>query len=1108
MTDKFEELNQAFQLTDAENAAHYVFHEIQKLKDNRGNVQMRWVWELLQNAHDAREPNGNALIVVIEYCSEKLVFLHNGRGFKADEIAHLIKSGTTKDEADKGTHGKFGRGFLTTHLLSPTVKVAGPLDNGTWFNFTLMRNDESKVALTESLRQSQKDFMRSISPHKPSSIPDQFTTQFVYPICEAGAEEAVRAGIETLEQCAPYLVIFNKEFSRIDIRTPHKTWCFKAVDDRMLDTSGIQQITVVESRNENETEMEYLLAKSEPETSVAVPMQSNGDSLMCLPVENTPRLFLAFPLVGTDSFSFPAVINSPNFSSTPDRDVLIFGGKEASNIKNRDVIKEACSLLVRLIEYAASKGWQHIHRWAEIPPIQNLNWINPKWLKDCIKEKLIKEIQYTPVILNQTGKAIPLNEAMLPIAESDENLEVLVETLWDLLNDWQEYHEKLPRRDEATGWCEAIQSWIDVSGEDTSMFDKAIDGRKLTSHFEEKTKASQGWGHIENLRKLLQAHVCEIEWLNRFYGFLWYNGFDGVIRNHRVVLNQEGWFRELPNLLRDSDIDKNLKEIAQLLALRIQWDLFDIRITSLAEETETKYADNEYVLERLIKELQKRTDNNPDDNNFKEASARLFAWIVRQDQKDWNRLRNVPVFTEDSTVYHSLLSASPNSKLPLAPVRSWSEDLQQFSDLFPPERILADAFFEDLPDPDVWRMLDAEKFIRWNMIIRGDNTGVLNWFSPDVYEDTEDQGDHTTMDTFSWTKVVGWEEIMSRVTKSPVRARLFWRFLTEWLIKEDVQSLEAKKAKCEFCGEGIMHKYYPAVWLKAVRRKRWIRQGNLYVRADAQSLANLLREKGLELRSLEDPVTVKLLKAIDVPLSDLKFELITGSPEARNALVSTMTELHQITGGDLSQVNAIVQHVQKIEGDLTQTLEVIQHMQEDENFSEYFAERQEQTRRVHENQHLGAQVENLVKVILRDNDFKVERTGTGSDFEITLNVSRNDQSWLIEVKSTRQDGDHQSVSMTSTQAQTAEKEKEKFLLCVVPLEQEYPTEENVKEKMLFIQNIGARIAPLREKLDKLTDYTSTDLELKVEKKNVRVLVKKSLWDREGFPLTDLLEYLK
>ena len=319
-------------------------------------------------------------------------------------------------------------------------------------------------------------------------------------------------------------------------------------------------------------------------------------------------------------------------------------------------------------------------------------------------------------------------------------------------------------------------------------------------------------------------------------------------------------------------------------------------------------------------------------------------------------------------------------------------------------------------------------------------------------------------------------------------------------------SLEEKSAQCKFCRE--THKYYPSIWLKAIRSHKWIRDGDSRFHADAPSLAKLLREKGWDLRSLENPSTVKLLLAINVSPSDLRLELITGNPESRDTLVSTMTELHQITGGDLSQVQAMVQHVQNVDGDLSQTLEVIQHMQEDENFSEYLAERQEQTRRVHENQRLGAQVEDLVKEILKDNDFKVERTGTGSDFEITLTISQNNESWLVEVKSTRQDGDHQSVSMTSTQAQTAVEEKEKFLLCVVPLEQEYPTKENVKEKMLFIENIGARLTPLCEKLNNLTNDAFTDLELKVEKDNVRVVIKKPLWDREGFPLTNLLEHLK
>ena len=95
-----DEVRKALHSIDADNTAHYMYHEINDLKDKLGGgkVHKRWVWELLQNAYDARKPEDNTLIVTIQYSPEKgkLIFLHNGREFKENEIAHLIKSGNVK----------------------------------------------------------------------------------------------------------------------------------------------------------------------------------------------------------------------------------------------------------------------------------------------------------------------------------------------------------------------------------------------------------------------------------------------------------------------------------------------------------------------------------------------------------------------------------------------------------------------------------------------------------------------------------------------------------------------------------------------------------------------------------------------------------------------------------------------------------------------------------------------------------------------------------------------------------------------------------------------------------------------------------------------------
>ena len=88
-------------------------------------------------------------------------------------------------------------------------------------------------------------------------------------------------------------------------------------------------------------------------------------------------------------------------------------------------------------------------------------------------------------------------------------------------------------------------------------------------------------------------------------------------------------------------------------------------------------------------------------------------------------------------------------------------------------------------------------------------------------------------------------------------------------------------------------------------------------------------------------------------------------------------------------------------------------------------------------------VENLARQSLEDEGFTVERVPMGRDFEIEsdlaekdeevgIEASRNDPKWLVEVKATR----GQDARMTATRAKTAASQKDRFLLCVVPVERE------------------------------------------------------------------------
>ena len=378
MTDKIDAASQQYknasQQVDADNTVQRIYNTIKDLKKYPDAMRKRWVWELLQNAHDAKQvEDKRGITIKIRYSKEELVFLHNGKGFNASEIAHVIKSGSTKDEADETTHGQYGTGLLTTHLLSPKMQISGLFqDSGIsiWFDFPLVRDDDSPEALRKSLDKAEKSFNCSFSQDKPSKLGD-FTTRFGLPICEEGAQKTVRTGIETLKQSAPYVLIFNETFRSITIEDHEGTLCFEVVAPPKPDIP-IQQIIVMEHKNGNANERGYLLSQDKEKTSVIVPLELNKERNVCLSVYKTPRLFKGLPLVDTESFSFPAVINNPNFTVPSTRDNLPLEESD-ENKDNRDIIEKACALFVSLVEHAASNKWYHLPRWVKVPPIENQN---------------------------------------------------------------------------------------------------------------------------------------------------------------------------------------------------------------------------------------------------------------------------------------------------------------------------------------------------------------------------------------------------------------------------------------------------------------------------------------------------------------------------------------------------------------------------------------------------------------------------------------------------------------------------------------------------------------------------------------------------------------
>ena len=196
-----------------ENTAQDVFNILKDLENQASLHASRWIWELLQNARDAASPK-SPLHIVVGLTDGEVRFQHDGMPFTTSQIAHLIHHGSTKYQ-EEGQVGRFGTGFLSTHIISKLPRVSGCLDDGRTFTFVLDRRGDSPTDLTKSMEKSSKDFVNSVSSGTHNQTDD--STCYVYPIEDNKVLAIAQQGVASLDTYAPYVLAFNHQIESIDI---------------------------------------------------------------------------------------------------------------------------------------------------------------------------------------------------------------------------------------------------------------------------------------------------------------------------------------------------------------------------------------------------------------------------------------------------------------------------------------------------------------------------------------------------------------------------------------------------------------------------------------------------------------------------------------------------------------------------------------------------------------------------------------------------------------------------------------------------------------------------------------------------------------------------
>ena len=1091
--------------------AQRVYQLLANLEARRNRVQTRWIWELLQNARDASPNDPTGLTCSVKYNHGQVLLEHNGRPFEMKEIARVIYHGSTKAE-DRSKLGQYGSGLLTTHLLSHEIYVSGKLVDGRGFNFPVRRIPTSIQSIDDDMRESATRFKASLMSIESVDLPNDLTTRFRYSVEDEAAARVVNHGISSLEALAPYILAFNQEFSRISVESPSGDVYFEISERKPIQSYDVQAVTVAQGGTDDSADSKYFVVKK-GDTSIAVRTDVVGDSPSCLEVSNVPRLFLGLPLIGTENFSFPAVINSFQFTpADEDRDGvnLWLSDGDQANMLNQTAIEDACALLIRLLQLAGDLAWDNIFALAVVPPIADREWLDADKLREHLTEKLLSPLLGTPFVLCEHGEgALSPSESILPYTEEDEK----IEALWDLLSGLKEFRARLPRRKEVAGWNKAVKSWAGLSDRDAAEIDGVVGASKFARYIERvaRTSEDETHGSLENLQNALIDGVSATEWLDGALEFLRGSEHADEVNSRYLILDQSGRLDRLGNLFRDDNIDDKLKDIADAIGLDLRKKLRNRCLTSLDGEDGKGPKGNQDVIQEAITELRERAARRNLDDDFVAGCTQAFAWAI--ENEEWNHLRGFPAFSQgekedDRQVVWLPLVDQSDEDIPLAPVAAWDKDLQDFSELFPPMRILSTVFHDVVPDVEAWQKLGEQRITRLSIMITHER--VMSRFLPDdPLPQLEEGARHETRKAVELTDIAylrGEDSVIRRASRSQRRARLFWRLITEWLVVHDAQGMQTKKAACT-CQ--LNHSYYQGEWLLAVVENNWVPLGNdRHATATAQSLGRLFRDDGSP--SIPTNAAVdNLLEAIGVSRLDLMRESMAVDAQARVGVDNRLMKILIATGNKPERLDVVPKF-------LTQ-------LGTDEALPEYLSDRIRQTQRVHRNQQFGNLVEGLVKQSLENEGYSVVDNRVGADLVINmeaknaeelseddateLKISKDGESWFVEVKATRTN----DARMTPSQAREAVKRGNHFLLCVVPVDSDDdPDLDDVKDKLRFVGDIGERVSELCDELTKFEEERgqvsgeyADGVHLIVAGGITRISIARSIWESDGVPLTEL-----
>jgi len=541
-------------------------------KINVGFTARRLVWELIQNAKDnvsLCSQNDEKVDVHISLSETEFIFSHNKGYFTSGHIRGLVRKYSSGDKERNTeqlgqaykTTGRFGTGFMTTHLLSEKVKIVSTFqheETGLFHpcSFWLDRTGKTEAKIVEGMNQAFDQAEEAILNSDGVDRSDiDLKTSFIYPLTDQTRPLAFVA-LEEVQKGIAYTLINVPGINSLTIDQELAGETVYQIELYETLTMGTNSAIIYNLLIDGKRSKQYFLALEEQHVQIIIPVFYDGlDYFIQLLSEEVPRIHLDFPMIGTEDLHLPFVVNSTLFEPTEPRDGISLIDDEYNEFAqlNCSLMQQAVGLYSAFLTYAGENNeWHDLYHLARIKSPAKRDWIDQNWFNTNVVGPIRTTLLHTPMVDVFTGGRITIwdewdeSQVFFPSATKAP----LRKSIWQLGK--QLYPRSVPVESDIDQWQEVI--WSDC-------YHLTISGLSEAIHKAE---------NLEALASSLEGdEAAAIDFLRGYYLLLNTEAvhINEILTNKFAVIpNQLGEFKINSQLYVDKGIDEELKNACALIS--------------------------------------------------------------------------------------------------------------------------------------------------------------------------------------------------------------------------------------------------------------------------------------------------------------------------------------------------------------------------------------------------------------------------------------------------------------------------------------------------------------------------------------------------------------